>query len=55
MRAIVILRRADDGHVDGEIKVDGDDATRAFSGWIELLDLLDRAADPPTIDRPSAR
>jgi hypothetical protein len=53
MRAIVNLRRADDGRVDGEITVDGDDATRAFSGWIELLDLLDRAANPPQPQIPA--
>ena len=47
MRIILNLRRADDGRVDGEVQLDGDGAARVFSGWIELLDLLDRAASPP--------
>jgi hypothetical protein len=44
MRVVVTLRRDGDGRVDGQVEVDGEHATRRFSGWMELLRLLDEAA-----------
>ncbi|WP_007515785.1 hypothetical protein [Pseudofrankia saprophytica] len=47
MRVIVTLHRATDGRPHGDVRLDGDQDVHPFSGWIELLQLLEQAAVPP--------
>ncbi|MDT3442442.1 MULTISPECIES: hypothetical protein [unclassified Pseudofrankia] len=46
MRVIVTLHRAADGRPHGDVQLDGDQDTHPFSGWMELLQLLEQAAAP---------
>ena len=50
MRFVVELRRVNDG-VEGVVIPEGTDERTPFSGWLELLRLLDELQAPPGAGR----
>jgi hypothetical protein len=46
LRILIELNRTQDDRVEGVVSTEGSDETRSFSGWLELLALLEVVGSP---------
>jgi hypothetical protein len=54
VRYVIELRRTKDDRVEGELMREGISDAAAFSGWAELLSLLEPPPDEPAESEPPA-
>jgi hypothetical protein len=51
VRLVIDLRRTDEHNVEGEVISEETNQAQRFSGWLELLRLLEAAAEPHPAER----